>query len=73
MKEWAEKFYKGRLWRRCRAGFIKHRQGIDGGLCQECGEKLGFIVHHITELTPTNINNPEISLSWSNLKYVCKG
>ena len=72
MKEWAEKFYKGKLWKKCRTAFIKHRKDIDGGLCQKCGEKLGFIVHHIIELTPININNPEITLSWSNLQYVCK-
>ena len=45
---------------------------IDGGLCEECHENPGYIVHHEEQLTPANIDNPDITLSHSNLKYVCK-
>ena len=72
MKPWAEKFYKGKQWKKCRAAFVKHRKDIDGGFCQKCGEKTGFIVHHIIELTPQNIDEPTITLNWTNLQYVCK-
>lgn len=72
MKPWAEKFYKGKQWKKCRAAFVKHRKDIDGGFCQKCGEKTGFIVHHIIELTPQNIEEPTITLNWTNLQYVCK-
>jgi hypothetical protein len=34
--------------------------------------ELGYIVHHKTWLTPTNISNPMISLNHDNLKYDCQ-
>ena len=30
------------------------------------------IVHHKIELTPNNINNPDITLSYDNLEAVCR-
>lgn len=30
-----------------------------------------MIVHHKTELTPENINDPEITLGWQNLELLC--
>lgn len=45
---------------------------VDGGLCEECHEALGYIVHHRTELTPENISDPAVTLDPSNLEYVCK-
>lgn len=30
-----------------------------------------MIVHHKTELTPENINDPEITLGWRNLELLC--
>jgi hypothetical protein len=69
-KEWAKPFYKSKHWLKVRKAFIAHRVSIDGGMCQcGCGE-LGYIVDHIEELTPENINNPDISLSWNNLQYL---
>ena len=45
---------------------------IDGGLCEECHEHLGYIVHHRIALTPDNINDATVTLNHSNLEYVCK-
>jgi hypothetical protein len=28
-------------------------------------------VHHKTYITPTNINNPDITLNFNNLEFVC--
>lgn len=72
MKEWAKSFYASEAWHRARLGYIAHRRSIDGGMCEVCHEKPGYIVHHKTELSPMNINDPEITLSMSNLQYVCK-
>jgi len=72
MKEYAKQFYQGRAWKQCRLSFIKKRQQIDGGMCQQCQEELGYIVHHKINLTPSNINNVEISLNHHNLEYLCK-
>lgn len=72
MKEWAKWFYKSKAWLKCRAAYIAERIRIDGGLCEECHERLGYIVHHKEPLTPDNINNPDITLNHANLKYDCK-
>lgn len=71
-REYAKSFYKSPQWQRCRNSYIKTRMAIDGGLCEECGTKLGYIVHHKQMLTPENITDPEISLNFKNLEYVCK-
>lgn len=72
MQPWAARFYASGRWKKCRAGYIKFRRTIDGGLCEECRDKPGYIVHHKRALTPDNITDPDVSLSYSNLEYVCK-
>ena len=71
-KEWAKRFYKSKAWQQTRAAYISKRVSIDGGMCEVCGKHLGYIVHHITELTPRNISDAKISLGMDNLMYVCK-
>lgn len=71
-KEWARAFYKSRGWLDCKSGYIAERIRIDGGMCEVCRERLGYIVHHKIMLAPDNIQNPEIALSWDNLSYECK-
>ena len=71
-KPWAKRFYSSKRWLCCRESFIEQRILDDGGLCEICHEEPGFIVHHVVELTPSNINNPDISLNHSNLMFVCK-
>jgi len=71
-KPWAKGFYNSKAWERCRNSYIQQRILSDGGLCEKCHEDLGFIVHHVTELTPANIGDPDISLNHNNLQYVCK-
>lgn len=71
-QEWAREFYKSIQWLRCRNAYIQHRLIMDGGLCEECHNKPGYIVHHKVILTASNISDSEISLNHSNLEYVCK-
>lgn len=71
-KEFAKAFYKSKAWESCRRAYIRDRIRIDGGMCEVCQINLGYIVHHKVGLTPDNINNPEISLSWNNLRWECK-
>ena len=71
-KEFAKAFYNSPAWRKCRKAYIDKRILIDGGLCENCHERLGYIVHHIKELTPQNINDENITLSFDNLQYDCK-
>lgn len=70
-KKFAKRFYNSKAWQQCRTSYISKRQGIDGGLCEHCRERVGTIVHHVEHLTPSNINNPFITLSHDNLELVC--
>lgn len=72
MKEYAKGFYKSARWKKCRQAYIATRIMIDGGLCEECHEVIGYIVHHKKYITPENINDPDICLNFDNLEYVCK-
>lgn len=71
-RDFAKAFYKSKAWQQTRNAYGRSR----GWLCEECIKaglyKPGEIVHHRTELTPDNINNPGISLAWGNLKLVCR-
>ena len=71
-KPWAKAFYKSDPWLACRAGYIAERRRIDGGICEVCRERLGYIVHHKIHLTPQNIQDPTVALNWKNLSYECK-
>jgi 5-methylcytosine-specific restriction endonuclease McrA len=66
-KEWSIKFYNSKAWKKCRAAYIKKVFG----LCERCPAP-GYIVHHKVYLTPTNINDPAISLNHDLLEYVCQ-
>lgn len=71
-QEFAAAFYNSKAWHDCRRGFISHRIGIDGGMCQRCHNKLGKIVHHRIHLTPDVITNPYVALAYQNLEYLCQ-
>lgn len=71
-KPFADKFYKTSAWRECRNSYAASR----GHLCERCLSRgvlsMGEIVHHKIELTPENIDDPEITLSWNNLELLCR-
>ncbi|MED4530925.1 HNH endonuclease [Metabacillus fastidiosus] len=67
MKDYAKKFYKFTAWRKCRASYFAYRHG----LCERCTGP-GKIVHHKKYITPENIDDPIITLSFSNLELLCQ-
>lgn len=71
-KDFAKRFLHSKAWLCCRDGYIQERIRIDGGMCEVCRVKLGYIVHHRIKLTPENIQDPEIALNWELLSYECK-
>lgn len=71
-KSWAKEFYNSKAWIKCRKSYIAERILTDGGLCEQCHTKHGYIIHHKIKLTPENISNPDLSLNFDNLMYVCK-
>ncbi|PFB24142.1 HNH endonuclease [Bacillus cereus] len=67
-KEYAKKFYKSSAWKKCRDSYFNFRHG----LCERCTARPGKIVHHKNYITPENINDPEITLSFNNLELLCQ-
>ena len=71
-KEFAKAFYNSKAWQACRKAYIAERVLIDGGMCETCHEKPGYIVHHKIPLTVKNIHNPSVTLNRDNMKFDCK-
>lgn len=65
-REFAKQFYASAAWQHCRTAYIEHVHG----LCERCGRP-GYIVHHKIYLTPDNIEDPGVALSFDNLEYLC--
>lgn len=65
------KFYQRKDWKSCKDYYIGKRVNIDGGMCEHCKERLGYIVDHKIELNESNIKDPTISLNHKNLQYLC--
>lgn len=72
MKDYAKQFYLSSAWVACRTAYKKQA----GGLCEVCAKKglivPGEIVHHKIHITPNNIHDPNITLSFQNLELVCR-
>ena len=72
MKEYARSFYLSPAWRNCRDAYAKRV----GGLCERCLAKglytPGEIVHHKVHITPENITDEHITLSFDNLELLCR-
>ena len=70
-KSFSKAFYNSKAWEQCRAAYIASVYG----LCETCLSKgiikYGHIAHHKEKLTPANINNPDITLNHSKLRYDC--
>lgn len=66
-RDFAKQFYNSKLWKDTREFILKR----DNYLCVRCGMPASD-VHHITELTPENINDKNISLNPKNLECLCK-
>ena len=71
-REFAKKFYSSKVWQDCRNEYAKRAHY----LCENCLRKgiykPGVIVHHVEELTPFNIERPEIALNFDNLELLCR-
>jgi len=65
-------FYGTTAWQETRKAYTKSV----GGLCERCLSKgiykAGEIVHHKKHITPMNMTDPSITLSWDNLMLLCR-
>lgn len=70
-RDFAIKFYNSKAWKQCREGY---KQSVYG-LCERCLANGKYVageeVHHKKYLTPDNINDPYITLSFENLELLC--
>lgn len=70
-KEFSDAFYHSKDWEIARDDALKR----DAYLCQHCLArgviKPAVMVHHIIELTPSNINDPNVSVCLGNLVSLC--
>lgn len=67
MKEYAERFYKGKAWQKVSRLYMTGQNYI----CERCGG-VGVICHHKTYITPENISDPAITLNMDNLECLCQ-
>ena len=65
-KAFAKAFYQSSAWRAARSAALRR----DGFTCHDCTGRAEE-VHHIIELTPANINDPNIALNLGNLMCLC--
>ena len=72
VRDFAKDLYCSKAWKDTRKAYAKSR----GGLCERCLSKglykPGEIVHHKIHLSPENINDPTVTLSWDNLELLCR-
>lgn len=68
-KPFAEKLYNSEAWHKVRELAMIRDKGLCQceGCCRPAEE-----VHHIVELTPENVDDPEVALNLDNLISVCK-
>lgn len=59
-------FYKSTRWLKTRAAYLESRCYV----CERCG-RAASIVHHRRYITPENVNDPSVTLSFSNLECLC--
>ena len=72
MNDTVKSFYNSKNWQITREAY----KTSVGGLCEICRDKgiikPGVIIHHKIHITPENINDPNITLSWNNLQCLCR-
>lgn len=66
-REFSKAFYRSKEWQNTREYILKR----DSYLCVKCG-KPAEEVHHKIKLTPSNINDVNITMNPNNLISLCK-
>ena len=71
-RAFAEAFYQSRAWKDARAAYARSVHN----LCERCLAEGRYspleIVHHRIHLSPENISDPSITLSFDNLEGLCR-
>lgn len=71
-EQWASRLYNSQAWKDLRRAVIAAR----GSRCQLCGRLVTddsqLVVHHVKELTPENIGDPNVAMNPDNLQVICR-
>ena len=70
-RDFSIKFYNSKAWKKCREAYKQSVNGLCERWLKEGKYVLGDEVHHKIPLTPENINDPYIALSFENLELLC--
>ena len=70
-RDFAKKFYNSKALKKCREAYKKKVNGLCERWLKEGKYVPGDEVHHKIPLTPENINDPYITLSFENLELLC--
>ena len=65
-QEYSKGFYHSKKWKDTQKAYMISQNY----LCERCGQP-ARIVHHKKFISPSNINDPNITLAWDNLMSVC--
>ena len=70
---WAKKFYNSNQWRTLRQRLIVEAHF----LCALCGDSYLkdsslLVAHHINELSPNNVTDPNVALNPRNIQIICR-
>ena len=72
MRDFAKAFYKSQAWKNTRRAYLHSV----GGLCERCLSRgkitPAALVHHKVHLSPDNIDDESVTLSWNNLQALCR-
>lgn len=80
-QDWAVDFYHSGPWKRNRAAYMRMQVDTPYGtcppyMCERCFEHgvlhQAKVVHHKVHLTPENISDPHITLSFGNFMRLCQ-
>ena len=79
-KAYAKDFYNSTAWKKTRNAYFTYRRGQ----CERCAKEFeagrrvledinaGAIVHHKEYITPDNLHDPTVALSFDNLELLCE-
>jgi 5-methylcytosine-specific restriction endonuclease McrA len=80
-QDWATAFYHSPAWKKNRANYMRRPLDtiigtVPPGMCERCFERGELtpakIVHHKIHLTPMNIDDPHVALSYDNFQRLCQ-
>lgn len=80
-RDFATGFYHSVRWKSTRDAYMRATVDVDGrpcppGMCERCFSRgllvPAAIVHHVEWLSPDNISDPGVSLSFGNLERLCR-